>query len=73
MGTLIEKVFEGGRAALDPLGVPVESLADLGVSYRKLDLAIAGNAEDGLLDLCDALDALAIRRLSKIAVEIDLQ
>jgi len=27
VGTLIEKVFEGGRSALDPLGVPVESLA----------------------------------------------
>lgn len=27
VGTLIEKVFEGGRAALEPLGVPVESLA----------------------------------------------
>jgi xanthine phosphoribosyltransferase len=27
VGTLIEKSFEGGRAALDPLGVPVESLA----------------------------------------------
>jgi xanthine phosphoribosyltransferase len=26
VGTLIEKVFEGGRAALEPLGVPVESL-----------------------------------------------
>jgi xanthine phosphoribosyltransferase len=27
VGTLIEKVFEGGRAALAPLGVPVHSLA----------------------------------------------
>ena len=27
IGALIEKVFEGGRAALDPLGLPVESLA----------------------------------------------
>jgi len=26
-GKIIEKLFEGGRAALDPLGVPVESLA----------------------------------------------
>jgi xanthine phosphoribosyltransferase len=26
VGTLIEKVFEGGRAALEPLGIPVESL-----------------------------------------------
>jgi xanthine phosphoribosyltransferase len=26
VGTLIEKTFEGGRAALQPLGVPVESL-----------------------------------------------
>jgi xanthine phosphoribosyltransferase len=26
VGTLIEKTFEGGRAALRPLGVPVESL-----------------------------------------------
>jgi len=26
VGTLIEKTFEGGRAALEPLGVPVESL-----------------------------------------------
>ncbi len=27
IGTLVEKMFEGGRAALEPLGVPVESLA----------------------------------------------
>jgi xanthine phosphoribosyltransferase len=27
IGALIEKTFEGGRAALKPLGVPVESLA----------------------------------------------
>ena len=27
VGALIEKSFEGGRAALEPLGVPVESLA----------------------------------------------
>ncbi len=27
IGALIEKFFEGGRAALEPLGVPVESLA----------------------------------------------
>ncbi len=27
IGTLIEKVFEGGREALKPLGVPIESLA----------------------------------------------
>jgi xanthine phosphoribosyltransferase len=27
VGALIEKVFEGGRSALEPLGVPVESLA----------------------------------------------
>src|SRR3990172_3966722 len=27
IGALIEKTFEGGRQALDPLGVPVESLA----------------------------------------------
>jgi xanthine phosphoribosyltransferase len=27
VGALIEKVFQGGRAALEPLGVPVESLA----------------------------------------------
>jgi xanthine phosphoribosyltransferase len=27
VGTLIEKVFEGGREALKPLGVPVEALA----------------------------------------------
>ena len=27
VGALIEKVFEGGRAALKPLGVPIESLA----------------------------------------------
>jgi xanthine phosphoribosyltransferase len=26
VGTLIEKIFEGGREALEPLGVPVESL-----------------------------------------------
>lgn len=27
VGTLIEKIFEGGREALSPLGIPVESLA----------------------------------------------
>ncbi len=27
IGTLIEKTFEGGRAALTPLGVPIESIA----------------------------------------------
>jgi len=27
IGALIEKIFEGGRATLKPLGVPVESLA----------------------------------------------
>ncbi len=27
IGALIEKTFEGGRAALEPLGVPIESLA----------------------------------------------
>ena len=27
IGTLIEKLFEGGRAALQPLGVPIHSLA----------------------------------------------
>mgnify|MGYP001159334583 CR=1 FL=1 len=27
IGTLIEKTFEGGRAALEPLGVPIVSLA----------------------------------------------
>ena len=27
IGALIEKVFEGGRAALKPLGVPIEALA----------------------------------------------
>jgi xanthine phosphoribosyltransferase len=27
VGTLIEKTFEGGRAALQSLGVPIESLA----------------------------------------------
>jgi xanthine phosphoribosyltransferase len=27
VGTLIEKTFEGGRALLQPLGIPVESLA----------------------------------------------
>ena len=27
VGALIEKTFEGGRAALEPLGVPVEALA----------------------------------------------
>ena len=27
VGALIEKSFEGGRAALEPLGVPIESLA----------------------------------------------
>jgi xanthine phosphoribosyltransferase len=29
IGTLIEKVFEGGRIALAPLGVPVESLVSI--------------------------------------------
>ena len=29
VGALIEKVFEGGRAALEPLGLPVESLASI--------------------------------------------
>jgi xanthine phosphoribosyltransferase len=29
VGALIEKTFEGGRAALKPLGVPVESLAGI--------------------------------------------
>ena len=27
IGTLIEKVFEGGRELLKPMGVPIESLA----------------------------------------------
>jgi len=27
IGTLIEKAFEGGRKVLDPLGIPIESLA----------------------------------------------
>jgi xanthine phosphoribosyltransferase len=27
VGALIEKIFEGGREALKPLGVPIESLA----------------------------------------------
>lgn len=27
IGALIEKIFEGGRAALSPLGVPIESIA----------------------------------------------
>jgi xanthine phosphoribosyltransferase len=27
IGTLIEKIFEGGRALLEPFGVPIESLA----------------------------------------------
>jgi xanthine phosphoribosyltransferase len=27
IGALIEKIFEGGRAALTPLGVPIESIA----------------------------------------------
>src|SRR5512143_3591153 len=27
IGALIEKIFEGGRAALQPLGLPIESLA----------------------------------------------
>ena len=30
IGALIEKLFEGGRAALEPLGVPIESLACIG-------------------------------------------
>lgn len=29
VGTLVEKVFEGGRQALAPLGIPVESLAQI--------------------------------------------
>ena len=29
VGALIEKTFEGGRAALEPLGVPVESLVGI--------------------------------------------
>jgi xanthine phosphoribosyltransferase len=29
IGALIEKIFEGGREALKPLGVPVESLASI--------------------------------------------
>jgi xanthine phosphoribosyltransferase len=29
IGALIEKTFEGGRAALKPLGIPVESLASI--------------------------------------------
>jgi xanthine phosphoribosyltransferase len=29
IGTLIEKVFEGGRALLDPLGVPIEALVSI--------------------------------------------
>ncbi len=29
IGTLIEKTFEAGRAALEPLGVPIESLAPI--------------------------------------------
>jgi xanthine phosphoribosyltransferase len=29
IGTLIEKVFEGGRRSLEPLGVPIESLATI--------------------------------------------
>jgi xanthine phosphoribosyltransferase len=31
IGALIEKSFEGGRAALEPLGVPIESLACIDV------------------------------------------
>jgi xanthine phosphoribosyltransferase len=27
IGALIEKIFEGGRNALTPLGVPIESIA----------------------------------------------
>lgn len=29
IGTLIEKTFEGGRATLEPLGVPIESLVTI--------------------------------------------
>ena len=29
IGTLIEKTFEGGRKALEPLGVPIESLVQI--------------------------------------------
>lgn len=29
IGAVIEKIFEGGRAALTPLGVPIESLATI--------------------------------------------
>lgn len=43
VGTLIEKAFEGGRAALEPLGVPVRSL----VSIQSMEgdrIEIAGRA-----------------------------
>lgn len=33
IGTLIEKEFEGGRAALEPYGAPVESLARITVMH----------------------------------------
>jgi xanthine phosphoribosyltransferase len=41
IGTLIEKSFEGGRAALRPLGIPVESLVCI------------GSMDDGEILFCD--------------------
>jgi xanthine phosphoribosyltransferase len=41
IGTLIEKTFEGGRAALEPLGLPVESLTAI-VSMDQNRITFAG-------------------------------
>jgi xanthine phosphoribosyltransferase len=41
IGALIEKSFEGGRAALEPLGVPIESLACITAM------------EDGKIEFCE--------------------
>jgi len=41
IGTLIEKTFEGGRAALEPLGLPVESLTAI-VSMDQDRITFAG-------------------------------
>ncbi len=40
IGTLIEKIFEGGRAALEPLGVPIESLVTItSLDNGKIEIA----------------------------------
>ncbi len=42
IGALIEKTFEGGRAALTPLGVPIESLAAI-TSLSENEIVFAGD------------------------------